>query len=79
MQLLIDLWAANGTFPSESSAYEYANAKSGAYDAHSPEMIDVFLRLNHHADSCLDCSAAAVLQEVGEKSVGPRPCDWPWR
>lgn len=31
MQLLIDLWAANGTFPPESKAYEYANLKSGTY------------------------------------------------
>jgi hypothetical protein len=31
MQLLIDLWAANGTFPPESKAYEHANLKSGTY------------------------------------------------
>ncbi|KAL2020699.1 hypothetical protein VTK56DRAFT_7999 [Thermocarpiscus australiensis] len=30
MQPLIDLWAANGTFPPESKAYEYANVKAGA-------------------------------------------------
>ncbi|KAK3335494.1 Mob1/phocein [Cercophora scortea] len=30
MQPLIDLWAANGTFPPESKAYEYANLKAGA-------------------------------------------------
>jgi hypothetical protein len=29
MQPLIDLWAANGTFPLESKAYEYANVKAG--------------------------------------------------
>ena len=29
MQPLIDLWAANGTFPPESRAYEYANLKAG--------------------------------------------------
>ncbi|KAL2161541.1 hypothetical protein VTH06DRAFT_8103 [Thermothelomyces fergusii] len=29
MQALIDLWAANGTFPPESKAYEYANLKAG--------------------------------------------------
>ncbi|KKA27248.1 hypothetical protein TD95_003179 [Thielaviopsis punctulata] len=29
MQALIDLWAANGTFPPESRAYEYANLKAG--------------------------------------------------
>jgi hypothetical protein len=29
MQPLIDLWAANGTFPPESKAYEYANLKAG--------------------------------------------------
>lgn len=29
MQPLIDLWAANGTFPSGSKAYEYANLKVG--------------------------------------------------
>ena len=29
MQPLIDLWAASGTFPPESKAYEYANAKAG--------------------------------------------------
>ncbi|KAH6691721.1 Mob1/phocein family protein [Plectosphaerella plurivora] len=29
MQPLIDLWAANGTFPPESKAYEYANVKAG--------------------------------------------------
>ncbi|KAK0734433.1 Mob1/phocein [Lasiosphaeria miniovina] len=29
MQPLIDLWAANGTFPPESKAYEYANLKVG--------------------------------------------------
>lgn len=30
MQPLIDLWAANGTFPAESKAYEFANLKAGA-------------------------------------------------
>jgi hypothetical protein len=29
MQPLIDLWAANGTFPPESKAYEYANLNAG--------------------------------------------------
>ncbi|CEJ90515.1 Putative Mob1/phocein family protein [[Torrubiella] hemipterigena] len=29
MQPLIDLWAANGTFPPESKAYEYANCRAG--------------------------------------------------
>jgi hypothetical protein len=29
MQPLIDLWAANGTFPPESKAYEFANVKAG--------------------------------------------------
>jgi len=29
MQPLIDLWAANGTFPSESKAYEMANLQAG--------------------------------------------------
>ena len=29
MQPLIDLWAASGTFPPESKAYEYANLKAG--------------------------------------------------
>ena len=29
MQPLIDLWAANGTFPPDSKAYEYANLKAG--------------------------------------------------
>ena len=29
MQPLIDLWAANGTFPPESKAYEVANVKAG--------------------------------------------------
>ncbi|KAK4128865.1 Mob1/phocein [Parathielavia appendiculata] len=29
MQALVDLWAANGTFPPESKAYEYANLKAG--------------------------------------------------
>jgi hypothetical protein len=29
MQPLIDLWAANGTFPPESKAYEYANIQAG--------------------------------------------------
>jgi len=29
MQPLIDLWAANGTFPPESKAYEYANIRAG--------------------------------------------------
>ncbi|TWU74492.1 hypothetical protein ED733_005300 [Metarhizium rileyi] len=29
MQALIDLWAANGTFPPESKAYEYANVRAG--------------------------------------------------
>ncbi|EEY18425.1 maintenance of ploidy protein mob2 [Verticillium alfalfae VaMs.102] len=29
MQPLIDMWAANGTFPPESKAYEYANLKAG--------------------------------------------------
>ena len=29
MQPLIDLWAANGTFPPESRAYEYANLRAG--------------------------------------------------
>ncbi|KAG6093839.1 hypothetical protein E4U14_000195 [Claviceps sp. LM454 group G7] len=29
MQALIDLWAANGTFPPESKAYEYANLSTG--------------------------------------------------
>lgn len=29
MQPLIDLWAANGTFPPESKAYEYANVRAG--------------------------------------------------
>lgn len=28
MQPLIDLWAANGTFPQQSKAYEYASMKS---------------------------------------------------
>ncbi|KAI1153885.1 Mob1/phocein [Nemania diffusa] len=31
MQLLIDLWAANGTFPPQSKAYSYANLKRGKY------------------------------------------------
>ncbi|KAI1821675.1 Mob1/phocein [Xylaria intraflava] len=31
MQLLIDLWAANGTFPPQSKAYSYANLKRGTY------------------------------------------------
>ncbi|KAI1431946.1 Mob1/phocein [Xylaria sp. CBS 124048] len=31
MQLLIDLWAANGTFPPQSKAYSYANLKRGIY------------------------------------------------
>ena len=30
MQPLIDLWAANGTFPPESTAYSYANLKAGS-------------------------------------------------
>ncbi|KAL1839141.1 hypothetical protein VTJ49DRAFT_1837 [Mycothermus thermophilus] len=30
MQALIDLWAANGTFPPESTAYSYANLQVGA-------------------------------------------------
>lgn len=29
MQPLIDLWAANGTFPAESKAYAFANAQAG--------------------------------------------------
>ena len=29
MQPLIDLWAANGTFPKESKAYACANLKAG--------------------------------------------------
>lgn len=29
MQPLIDLWAANGTFPPESKAYEFANVRGG--------------------------------------------------
>ena len=29
MQALIDLWAANGTFPPESKAYEHANIRVG--------------------------------------------------
>ncbi|OAA62811.1 protein kinase activator [Niveomyces insectorum RCEF 264] len=29
MQLLVDLWAANGTFPPESKAYSLANVESG--------------------------------------------------
>ena len=29
MQPLIDLWAANGTFPPESKAYQLANVKAG--------------------------------------------------
>lgn len=29
MQPLIDLWAANGTFPPESKAHEYANLRAG--------------------------------------------------
>lgn len=29
MQPLIDLWAANGTFPPESKAHEYANVRAG--------------------------------------------------
>ena len=29
LQPLIDLWAASGTFPPESKAYEYANLKAG--------------------------------------------------
>jgi Mob1/phocein family protein len=29
VQLLIDLWAANDTFPIESQAYKYANLESG--------------------------------------------------
>lgn len=29
MQPLIDLWAASGTFPPESKAYEYANVEAG--------------------------------------------------
>ena len=29
MQPLIDLWAANGTFPPESKAYGYANLAAG--------------------------------------------------
>ncbi|KAK8143522.1 hypothetical protein G3M48_007144 [Beauveria asiatica] len=29
MQPLVDLWAANGTFPPESKAYEYANLRAG--------------------------------------------------
>ena len=29
MQALIDLWAANGTFPPGSKAYEYANVAAG--------------------------------------------------
>ncbi|KAG5664051.1 hypothetical protein KAF25_006636 [Fusarium avenaceum] len=29
MQPLIDLWAANGTFPPESKAYEYSNIRAG--------------------------------------------------
>ncbi|ROT36870.1 Mob1/phocein [Sodiomyces alkalinus F11] len=31
MQPLLDLWAANGTFPPESKAYEYANIKVGEH------------------------------------------------
>ncbi|KAK6066091.1 Maintenance of ploidy protein mob2 [Seiridium cupressi] len=31
MQFLIDLWAANGTFPPESKVYSYANLKRGTY------------------------------------------------
>uniref|UniRef100_A0A1Y1K805 Mob1/phocein family protein n=1 Tax=Photinus pyralis TaxID=7054 RepID=A0A1Y1K805_PHOPY len=31
MQCLIDLWAANGTFPPQSKAYSYANLKRGTY------------------------------------------------
>lgn len=31
MQLLIDLWAANGTFPPQSKAYSYASLKRGTY------------------------------------------------
>lgn len=30
MQPLIDLWAANGTFPPESKAYAFANLQAGA-------------------------------------------------
>jgi hypothetical protein len=29
MQALVDLWAANGTFPKESRAYGFANLKAG--------------------------------------------------
>lgn len=29
MQALVDLWAANGTFPKDSKAYGYANLKAG--------------------------------------------------
>ena len=29
MQPLVDLWAANGTFPPDSKAYEYANLRAG--------------------------------------------------
>ncbi|KYK57692.1 Mob1/phocein [Drechmeria coniospora] len=29
MQPLLDIWAANGTFPPESKAYEYANLRAG--------------------------------------------------
>lgn len=29
MQALVDLWAANGTFPKESKAHGYANLKAG--------------------------------------------------
>ena len=29
MQALVDLWAANGTFPKESRAYGFANVKVG--------------------------------------------------
>jgi len=31
MQPLIDLWAANGTFPPDSRAYQYANLPAGRY------------------------------------------------
>ncbi|KAI0443439.1 Mob1/phocein [Xylaria telfairii] len=31
MQLLIDLWAANGTFPPHSKAYSYASLQRGTY------------------------------------------------
>ncbi|KAI8633592.1 Mob1/phocein [Xylariaceae sp. FL1651] len=31
MQFLIDLWAANGTFPPQSKAYSYASLKRGTY------------------------------------------------